>query len=135
MSGWVTDTHAIIWHLQNRSRLSTRVRAIFDETDQGLHKIYVPAITIVETIYLAERNRIISNGVEQLLALFQSNIDNYKIAPLNRDVAIAVRQIDKATVPEMPDRIIAATGLALNLPVLTRDQNIQKALNVDSIWL
>jgi PIN domain nuclease of toxin-antitoxin system len=35
--------------------------------------------------------------------------------------------------PDLPDRIIAATALRLNLPLVTRDRKIQ-ASQVNSIW-
>ena len=35
MSQYVTDTHAIIWHLVNDRRLSSRARQVFTETDAG----------------------------------------------------------------------------------------------------
>ena len=40
----------------------------------------------------------------------------------------------RATVPEMPDRIIAATALHLNAPLITRDHKIQALQNVQTLW-
>ena len=45
----------------------------------------------------------------------------------------AIAQIPLETVPEMPDRIIAATALYLNIPLVTKDSKIQAA-NVQTIW-
>jgi len=47
---------------------------------------------------------------------------------------MAIRQIPGETVPEMPDRIIAATALSLNLPLVTRDLKIQALTNLKTIW-
>ncbi len=33
MSQYVTDTHALIWHLVNDQRLSSRARQVFTETN------------------------------------------------------------------------------------------------------
>ncbi len=47
---------------------------------------------------------------------------------------MAIRQIPSETMPEMPDRIIAATSLSLNLPLVTRDLKIQSLTNLKTIW-
>jgi predicted nucleic acid-binding protein len=56
------------------------------------------------------------------------------IVPLDRSISLAVRQIDRAIVPEMPDRIIAATALHLNCPLVTRDHKIQAFTGITTIW-
>ncbi len=42
-------------------------------------------------------------------------------------------EVPRETVPDMPDRIIAATALRHNLPLLTRDSRIQAA-GIKTIW-
>jgi predicted nucleic acid-binding protein len=37
-------------------------------------------------------------------------------------------------VPDMPDRIIAATALSLSLPLVTRDAKIQAVTTIQTIW-
>ena len=49
-------------------------------------------------------------------------------------MSATIREIDRATVPDMPDRIIAATALSLNLPLVTRDLKIQELTNIQTIW-
>ena len=48
-------------------------------------------------------------------------------------MAVAVRQIDRVAVPELPDRIIAATALHLGVPLLTRDERIRVS-GVPTVW-
>jgi predicted nucleic acid-binding protein len=45
----------------------------------------------------------------------------FVLAPLDRRVADAVAGVTRGVVPDMPDRIVAATALALGLPLVTRD--------------
>ena len=56
------------------------------------------------------------------------------LAPLDRNISATIQQIDRATVPDMPDRIIAATALYLNLPLVTRDGKIQALTTIQTIW-
>ena len=39
-----------------------------------------------------------------------------------------------AIVPDMPDRIVAASALALGLPLVTKDLNIRRLANLKTIW-
>ncbi len=39
-----------------------------------------------------------------------------------------------ALIPDMPDRIIAATARYLNIPLVTKDAMIQNAGVVSTIW-
>ncbi|MCP4183653.1 MAG: type II toxin-antitoxin system VapC family toxin [Hyphomicrobiales bacterium] len=134
MNGWVTDTHALIWHLYNAKRLSDKVRSIFLEADAGECQIVIPAIVLVEIIYLSEKGRINVNAVRHVLALLRSDADNYTVAPLDLNIAAALETVDRAVVPEMPDRIIAATALHLDLPLLTRDSQIVQFSRITTVW-
>jgi predicted nucleic acid-binding protein len=53
---------------------------------------------------------------------------------LSLAVAQVLGQVPKEEVPDMPDRIIAATALSLNLPLVTRGQKIQATSSVQTIW-
>jgi len=55
MNRYVTDTHALIWHLQNLPNLSSGVRQIFSEIDGGRSKAVIPTIVLLEMIYLSEK--------------------------------------------------------------------------------
>jgi predicted nucleic acid-binding protein len=57
------------------------------------------------------------------------------LAPLDAAVAKAVQKISRITVPDMPDRIIAATAVHLNADLVTRDRRLQAALGNRSIWV
>lgn len=134
MSKWVTDTHALLWHLYDADRLSSRAREVFAQTDAGEHEIIIPAIVLVEIVYLAEKGRIDAHAVRRVIALLRSGADNYAIAPLDLDIAAALARVDRAQVPEMPDRIITATALHLGLPLLTRDTQIAGYGRVTTVW-
>lgn len=43
-------------------------------------------------------------------------------------------QIRRAIVPDMPDRIIAATALSLGLPLMTAGTEIRKLSNITTVW-
>jgi len=49
-------------------------------------------------------------------------------------VASSLAKIPRLTVPELPDRIIAATALYLNLPLVTKDYKIRSLSVIQTIW-
>jgi PIN domain nuclease of toxin-antitoxin system len=53
--------------------------------------------------------------------------------PLDSLVVQALRQIQRADVSELPDRIVAATRLHPGVPVISRDRKI-RASSVATIW-
>ncbi len=55
------------------------------------------------------------------------------VAPVDAAVADAVYKVPRTAVPDMPDRIIAATALHLNLPLVSRDRRLQSA-GIQIIW-
>jgi len=58
------------------------------------------------------------------MALSDAPDAGVRVVPLDLAVARAVRDFGPSAVPELADRIIAATARALNLPLLTTDPAI-----------
>jgi PIN domain nuclease of toxin-antitoxin system len=129
----VTDTHALIWYLNDDPRLSPAAAQYFDECETDGGTIRVPSICVVELQYLAEKNRVEWKAVESLFASLASAETVLEVAALDLGVARRIRQVPREHVPDMPDRIIAATALHLGLPLLSRDRRIQIA-GLDTIW-
>ena len=65
----------------------------------------------------------------------RSPILSFGLAPTPLDLRVtdALQQIRREDVPDLPDRVIAATALALHLPPVTRDRKIQAAA-IHTIW-
>ena len=55
------------------------------------------------------------------------------LAPLDRVVADALKLVKRSEVPDLPDRIIAATAVSLGVPLISRDAKI-RASQMQTIW-
>jgi PIN domain nuclease of toxin-antitoxin system len=129
----VLDTHTALWSVFDRKRISqTALQTIRRSVSAG-QRLLVSAISLVETIYLVERGRIPLEAFRSLEATVRDPASGLIVAPVDEDVAQAVFKIPQQTVPDMPDRIIAAAALRHNLPLLTRDTRIQAA-GIKTIW-
>ncbi len=134
MSQFVSDTHALYWYLTRDSRLSSTVRQKFHEADTGHCQIFIPAIILIEMTYLVEKGRLNRAPVNQVFALLDNPGGSYSVATLDQHIARAIQNIPRTLVPDMPDRIIAATAYYLNVPLLTKDTMIQKSGAITVIW-
>jgi PIN domain nuclease of toxin-antitoxin system len=127
------DTHAVVWYLLDSKELSSEARRTIDSTAQAGESIYLASISLVEIIYLVEKGRLPEIALERLNGVLMEPAGSLLIVPLDAAIAQTVRQIPRGAIPDMPDRIMAATALHLRLPLVTRDQQIRSA-GVNTVW-
>lgn len=134
MPSVVADTHTLIWYIFELPRLSPAALTALEQAVNQGNFIYFSAITIVEISYLIERGRLAGEVLRRVLNAADDPNVGILLAPLDRNISATIQQIDRATVPDMPDRIIAATALSLSLPLVTRDAKIQALTTIQTIW-
>ncbi|MGH9751859.1 MAG: type II toxin-antitoxin system VapC family toxin [Blastocatellia bacterium] len=130
----VADTHTLIWFLINPARLSGAALAVLQAAEAASEPIYVATITIVELRYLVEKRTITEADFQFCLTTLKDPTTAPTAAMLDLAAAEMLAQIPRAVVPDMPDRIIAATALSLGLPLVTADAGIRKLTNITTIW-
>ncbi len=129
----VADTHAVIWYIFADPRLSATARTTIEQIAIEGNQIGFSSITLAEIVYLSERARINADTLDRLLATVDSEDALLVEIPFERNIALTLRQVDRSQIPDLPDRIIAASALHLNVPVISRDRRIQLS-SVDTIW-
>jgi len=133
MSAVVADTHTVIWYLLGSEALSPGALTALDGATVAGDPIYVPAVSVVEVAYLVEKGRLPELAFERLINALTDPASGFTLVPLDLAVTQTVREIPHDIVPDTPDRIIAATALYLNLPLVTRDSRI-RASSIKTIW-
>jgi PIN domain nuclease of toxin-antitoxin system len=133
MSNVVTDTHALIWYLEDSPNLSVAANKEFDKCDKGEITIYIPTICLVEIVYLQERRRISADMKYQLDTALASGSSGLALVNLSAEIVDALSTIPRDTVPDMPDRIIAATAKQMSLPLISRDARIISS-GISIVW-
>ncbi|MBI4568723.1 MAG: type II toxin-antitoxin system VapC family toxin [Planctomycetes bacterium] len=133
MPALVADTHALIWWLDDPSRLSPSARKALESACAEGRGIAVSVVSLVEMTYLAEKARLAADVVEKVRAFLRRADSAVVVAPLDEAVVDAVSRVSREEVPELPDRIICATAVHLGIPLVTRDRRI-RASQVPTIW-
>jgi PIN domain nuclease of toxin-antitoxin system len=129
----VLDTHAAVWYLLESRSLSPEALHAIEDALQSGEPLFLSSISLVEVVYLVEKGRLPMVALERLMAALENRVVGLRVAPLDIDVTKFVQQIPRDTVPDMPDRIIAATALRLGLPLVTRDKRM-RATGIEIIW-
>ena len=133
MPGVVVDTHAIVWYLSQDSRLSLAARDTLTAATNDGEMVYIPSICLVELTYLVEKGRLPAAARRRLIESLDDPARPCVLVPLNRLVAEALEFVQRTEVPDLPDRIVAATALALQVPLISRDRKIRSS-QVQTIW-
>ncbi|MEQ8190104.1 MAG: PIN domain-containing protein [Candidatus Eremiobacterota bacterium] len=126
---YLADTVAVLRFLADTGKIGSKARKIFEETEKGEHIIWISIISIVEIMYLAEKNRIPVN-LEDFIEKIKVN-RNYKLIDLDLDI---VRTANRLSGLELHDRLIVATAKYMDIPLITSDSIITNSGFIEILW-
>jgi predicted nucleic acid-binding protein len=120
MDSFVTDTQALVKFMMGKRVINDRSHQAFLSADKAQSTIIIPAIVLMEVLYLFEKNRID-------ISLFQTEdllkSQNYQFEPQTLEILKTASQI--TDIPELHDRLIAATARYFDIPLITNDPVIR----------
>jgi PIN domain nuclease of toxin-antitoxin system len=82
---------------------------------------------------LIEKGKFTKLLLDKLLADMRKIGTALELVPVTEEISLTLRTVPRDIVPDMPDRIIAATALEMGLPLVTRDHKII-ASGIPTIW-
>jgi len=130
---FIVDAHALIWHLENNSRLGQNAAAVLDDSSSDL---IIPAVALGEACWIVDKGRTTLPNSGVLLDAIEGDA-RITVEPLT---SVIIRRASTLTGNlEMHDRQIVATALVLSeggdpIPVITRDKAIAGSALVPIIW-
>ena len=133
MIAGVADTHTALWYLLKNPRLSSTARRFMDDAASAGDDIVLSPISLAEIVYLVEKGRLPASAYGELRRALDDLDFVLREAPLTGEVVEAMRGVPREDIPDMPDRIVAATALYFGVPVVSRDGRI-RAANVQTVW-
>jgi len=129
----VADTHTALWHLFDDPRLSATAKAFIDTAAEARQKIAISSISLAEIVYLIEKARLPSTSYDELMGALADPEHVFAEAAFTGAIVQSMRTVSRIEVPDMPDRIVAATAAYFDVPVLSRDKRI-RAASIKTIW-
>src|SRR5258708_5954468 len=129
----VADTHEVIWYFFANPKLSYTAKEFMDAANAPADKIGVYSLTLVEMVYLIEKGRIPGESFTRLAVALDETGNLFTEIALDLHIARALSRVDSAKIPDMPDRIVAATAFYLNIPVISKDGKIRLS-GLMTIW-
>lgn len=130
---FVTDTHALIYHLIGRkTRLGRRARPIFERVKRGVDTILVPFTVLEELMLLSESSKIrLPIPFRDLIVSF-AQADNFDLGV--NDAQLLLEAAALVGIKDPYDRMIIAQARVAGLPLITSDDKIQQSNLVRAVW-
>jgi PIN domain nuclease of toxin-antitoxin system len=126
------DTHVVIWLAQDYKRISPTAQSKIEDARRKDRGLAISDITLLEIARLGSRGRInLIPDAETVLALVERR---FIVLPITANIALQAYELP-ANYPKDPvDRIIGATALVEDIPLLTADRQIRKSRAVPTLW-
>ncbi len=129
----VADTHTALWHLFDAARLSATAGSMISEAAAARRKIAISTMSLAEVVYLVEKNRLPTSAYDELTQALADPEHVFIKAVFGAAIVQAMRRVSRAEVPDMPDRIVAATAVYFDVPIISRDMRI-RAASLKTVW-
>ncbi|MDF1521325.1 MAG: type II toxin-antitoxin system VapC family toxin [Trueperaceae bacterium] len=128
----VLDTHAWIWWLSDPGQIPSRTRSRIDVAlDDGA--LAVSAISAWEVAMLVAKGRLeLALPVDDLVADCE-RLPGFTLLPLTARIAVSATRLALPH-PDPADRFIAATALAANATLITKDERLRASDLVRTAW-
>jgi len=130
----ILDTHVLVWWVDGDiKKLSRKARQALEQ--HGKRKeLLVASISIFEITTLERRGRLSFKIPASEWLTQVRRLPEYRIEPLTDDIAERAGQFGDAFPGDPADRIIAATALLRDVPLVTYDETLRKTEHLKTIW-
>lgn len=127
------DTCAIVWDALQPAKLSASAKKAIKKADDN-NELLMCDISIWEISMLVKRKRIEVDETPANLVRLILGSRNYTVVSISPEIAELSVNLDAEINSDPADRLIAATSILKQAPIVTADQNLREASIVDTIW-
>lgn len=127
------DTCAIVWDALDPSKLSAKAKKAIKKADEK-NGLLMCDISIWEISMLVKRKRIKVDETPANLVKLILGSRNYNVTIISPEIAELSVNLDDEINSDPADRIIAATSILKQAPVVTVDRNLRDATILEAVW-
>lgn len=133
MIALLVDTQALIWYLTEDKQLSQRARLIMLLNAQNGLEVGVSVISLVEMTVLVNNGKLPAARFTRLMDELATPDSLLVEVPVGLDIIRLLCDDNLQQVASMQERIIAATALALDVPLISQNTHLQHT-PVKLVW-
>jgi PIN domain nuclease of toxin-antitoxin system len=125
------DTCAVIWDALDPARLSQPARAAIERNEDEL---VICDISLWEIAMLIAKGRLLVDATAAGFLDLVLRARDFRVQAITPEIADLSATLDPSLGGDPADRLIAATALALNAPLVTADRRLLRAGGLRTIW-
>jgi PIN domain nuclease of toxin-antitoxin system len=126
------DTHVVLWLASGDARMSRPAQTAIDDARQRGRGLAISDVTLMEIAQLSHGRRIeFPGGPESFLS---DVARRFRVFPITPNIALQAFDLPKGYPNDPVDRIIGATALIEDIPLVTADAAIRKSRALATIW-
>lgn len=126
------DTHVVVWLASGDARLSRPAQAAIDEARRSVRGLAISDFTLFELSMLFRKKRFsLAVSPESFLGEMERR---FVILQITANIALQAFALPASYPKDPADRIIGATALVEDIPLITADREIRKSRAVPTIW-
>ncbi|WP_419663515.1 putative ribonuclease VapC22 [Desulfosarcina variabilis str. Montpellier] len=127
------DTHAWIWFLSDPGLISQKAIELVEKAVHN-NAVYISSISIWEIALLVAKKRLILKIEISEWISKAERLRFFQFLPVDNSIALKSVNLPQPLHSDPADRIIIASALALDVPLITRDEKILNYPYVQSVW-
>jgi len=125
------DTCAIIWIALEPGKLTSKAKKAIKRYE---NELVICDISIWEISMLINRKRLIVDDTASGFINLLIQSQNYQVQQITPEIAELSVNFGTEINNDPADRLIAATSILRNTPIITADQNLRNATILETIW-
>ena len=131
----VADTHALLWYVVGRTeKLGIRALKAFEgvQRNDGSALIHIPTIVLSECLSIFESGRV---RIQQRFDDWVQQLDRHRYFSIEElRTQTILKSFELPLIRDPFDRMIVATALDLELPLISADLEIRETGYVEILW-